>query len=158
MGIQPNNRFTRLLTKEPLGYQNNHRVWKCLCDCGRECVARQDKLLSGRTKSCGCLNAENNLRSEEVKQEQTQVHSTVLELKKTLILANRLKNSILTRRMVDAGIPPTDSGFDFKNFEATGSPRQTAQLLLRWANIVNEVLSFGPEDELVKIQVSIKTE
>jgi hypothetical protein len=30
--------------------------WSWLCDCGASCVKSKDKVLSGNTKSCGCLN------------------------------------------------------------------------------------------------------
>lgn len=32
--------------------------WKCKCDCGNEAVVRSSSLLSGDTKSCGCLRSE----------------------------------------------------------------------------------------------------
>ena len=32
------------------------RLYICLCDCGKEHVAVENKLLYGRTNSCGCLN------------------------------------------------------------------------------------------------------
>ncbi len=31
------------------------RQWKCVCDCGNIVDVRQSNLLSGKTKSCGCL-------------------------------------------------------------------------------------------------------
>ena len=31
------------------------RKWKCSCDCGKEVSVATDKLISGHTKSCGCL-------------------------------------------------------------------------------------------------------
>ena len=34
-----------------------HR-WKCVCDCGNETVVGQTLLQTGKTKSCGCLQAE----------------------------------------------------------------------------------------------------
>lgn len=33
--------------------------WLCVCDCGVECVVLSRSLLSGRTRSCGCLRQEN---------------------------------------------------------------------------------------------------
>jgi hypothetical protein len=32
--------------------------WKCLCDCGKECVPLEHSLLSGLTRSCGCYQRE----------------------------------------------------------------------------------------------------
>ena len=34
---------------------NDEILWKCLCDCGEYTLVVRDKLLSGHTKSCGCL-------------------------------------------------------------------------------------------------------
>lgn len=28
--------------------------WRCICDCGKECLRRSHELTSGKTKSCGC--------------------------------------------------------------------------------------------------------
>lgn len=33
--------------------------WECLCDCGNECVVTTSRLSRSKTKSCGCLQAEN---------------------------------------------------------------------------------------------------
>lgn len=35
--------------------QNIHHYWNCKCECGNKKIARQDDLIYGRTKSCGCL-------------------------------------------------------------------------------------------------------
>lgn len=34
-------------------------LWRCRCDCGREILAYKGHLLSGHTKSCGCLRSDN---------------------------------------------------------------------------------------------------
>lgn len=53
-------RFARLTV---LGYagknRHNKSLWKCVCDCGNETIARADALKSGDKQSCGCLNREN---------------------------------------------------------------------------------------------------
>lgn len=33
-------------------------LWNCLCDCGNKKVVRKSNLVTGQTKSCGCLSAE----------------------------------------------------------------------------------------------------
>ena len=38
-------------------HKNGYTIWRCRCDCGNETVVRQTNLQSGKTKSCGCLQA-----------------------------------------------------------------------------------------------------
>ena len=38
--------------------EQNYLLWRCVCDCGRECVARGKDIRSGNTQSCGCLASE----------------------------------------------------------------------------------------------------
>lgn len=41
-----------------IGYDGNREgtyFWRCKCKCGKETVVRQNNLLRGHTKSCGCL-------------------------------------------------------------------------------------------------------
>lgn len=43
---------------------NDYVMWLCRCDCGNLAYVRSSHLLSGRTKSCGCLRKEmSNLKS-----------------------------------------------------------------------------------------------
>ena len=39
------------------GNRNGRYYWRCKCTCGNETVVRQNYLLTGKTKSCGCLQA-----------------------------------------------------------------------------------------------------
>jgi hypothetical protein len=48
-------RFGRLIAVEHLYKQN---IWRCVCDCGKEKLARGHQLRIGFIKSCGCLNRE----------------------------------------------------------------------------------------------------
>ncbi|MCQ2543382.1 MAG: hypothetical protein MJ126_04400 [Lachnospiraceae bacterium] len=57
-----NKKFGRLLILETIYDFENHtkpRV-KCLCDCGKEIILFKNDVLSGSTKSCGCLRKEIN--------------------------------------------------------------------------------------------------
>ena len=59
-------RFGRLLVVDEAEPQVYHtpkrkvvkRRWRCLCDCGQQCVVSMSNLRSGHTKSCGCLQDE----------------------------------------------------------------------------------------------------
>ncbi len=48
-------RFGQLTVLSYAGREKGNHLWRCRCDCGRETVARQTELQSGKTKSCGCL-------------------------------------------------------------------------------------------------------
>lgn len=48
-------RFGRLVVIKRDGTINRRATWRCKCDCGRRTVVRSIDLLSGNTKSCGCL-------------------------------------------------------------------------------------------------------
>lgn len=56
------NRYGRLVVLSFAGYKQFKRqrlsMWNCLCDCGNHAIVRNDSLVSGLTKSCGCLHSE----------------------------------------------------------------------------------------------------
>ena len=39
------------------GKKDGQYYWRCRCRCGNETIVRQNNLLTGKTKSCGCLQA-----------------------------------------------------------------------------------------------------
>lgn len=51
-------RFGRLTVTAYAGKWDGMHRWRCLCDCGKETVVGNALLLSGKTKSCGCLRSE----------------------------------------------------------------------------------------------------
>ena len=52
-------RFGRLTALEPLEKRMQGSVmWRCRCDCGSECEASYNSLVSGNTRSCGCIKTE----------------------------------------------------------------------------------------------------
>ena len=59
-------RFSRLMVEKEVrpdiyktqkGIQK-YRRWRCVCDCGKKVIVDQNRLISGGTKSCGCINKE----------------------------------------------------------------------------------------------------
>lgn len=53
-----NNRYGELTALEVKERKNYRNYWLCLCDCGNTTIVDYYKLLSGHTKSCGCLQLE----------------------------------------------------------------------------------------------------
>lgn len=56
-------RFGRLVV-ESFAYtdKNRHSMWICKCDCGTAKIVRTNELKAGKTKSCGCLYREVNVK------------------------------------------------------------------------------------------------
>jgi hypothetical protein len=53
------HRNGRLVAVEPVGIANdNHVLWRCVCDCGGEKVVASNSLRTAGTRSCGCLRSE----------------------------------------------------------------------------------------------------
>lgn len=50
--------FHRLTVVRISPVRGGVRKWECLCQCGNECVAKQQALLTGKQKSCGCYQRE----------------------------------------------------------------------------------------------------
>jgi hypothetical protein len=51
-------RFGRLIVRRLLRRHAGKALWECECDCGGTAVVSGASLISGHTKSCGCLNVE----------------------------------------------------------------------------------------------------
>lgn len=50
-------RFGKLVCLEPTQQRgrNGGTIWRCKCDCGKECLALSTQLKQGYKKSCGCM-------------------------------------------------------------------------------------------------------
>lgn len=51
-------KFGRLTAVEHVGTKKGQTMWKCICDCGNTSIIGYPNLITGNTKSCGCLNSE----------------------------------------------------------------------------------------------------
>ena len=57
-------RFGRLVVIERAGTyrsrsgSHSEPLWRCRCDCGSEWLVRRGYLISGQTRSCGCLRSD----------------------------------------------------------------------------------------------------
>lgn len=51
-------RFGKLITLEYIGVDKHRcKLFKCLCDCGKQTVTRKSRLINGGAQSCGCLSS-----------------------------------------------------------------------------------------------------
>ena len=50
-------RFGRLVVMGYHGKSGGQHRWECICDCGKTTIVGQTSLQSGKTKSCGCVQA-----------------------------------------------------------------------------------------------------
>ena len=58
-------KFTRLFVEKLLSYDTYKRtMYQCLCDCGNRAIISANALVSGNTKSCGCLRKEKGRNSD----------------------------------------------------------------------------------------------
>lgn len=64
MSISIGDKFGRLtvIKKTEKRTKNGTIIWQCECDCGNEFSALSNSLLSGHTKSCGCLNRDKMIK------------------------------------------------------------------------------------------------
>ena len=63
--VKKGDRFGKLTVIKFHDRVNYRSYWKCLCDCysnTMNVIVREDHLLSGHTKSCGCLRRKNALK------------------------------------------------------------------------------------------------
>lgn len=61
------SRFGRLVVLGRGGLHKNHRLWRCLCDCGQETGVIGVNLKKGSTTSCGCFRRENQSAIQKVR-------------------------------------------------------------------------------------------
>lgn len=76
-------KFGRLIVKEMLyNYGINNRTHcKCICDCGNECIVDAGSLISGKTKSCGCLEKESRYNRKHYKDLSNIIFGYVVPIK-----------------------------------------------------------------------------
>lgn len=48
------NKYGKLTVIDFAYTKNNRTFWKCVCDCGNQCIVMGKSLITGNTKSCGC--------------------------------------------------------------------------------------------------------
>lgn len=68
-------RFGRLVAYEYVGLNKfNRALWACRCDCGNEKIVDRNSLISGYTKSCGCLASERSVNNSLKSRDKIRKH------------------------------------------------------------------------------------
>lgn len=78
-----NKKFNRLTALEIVKYSNNGAIWKCECECGKNSDVLATNLISGHTKSCGCLASEitKKIFTKESRVKDNPLYSTWIAMK-----------------------------------------------------------------------------
>ena len=96
--------FGRLTVLEPTLNRTKDRciIWRCRCECGKECEVSSKSLTQGNTKSCGCLNIETRatLGHANKKDLVGQKFGKLLVIKDS---GERLDNNVLWLCLCDCG-------------------------------------------------------
>lgn len=104
-------KFNRLTVIEKTEKRTKDRnvIWKCLCDCGKECFVDSSNLISNNTKSCGCLNTETRiLLGKNNKKDLTgQIFGKLTVLEDS---GKRYDNNILWKCQCECGNQPLIKG------------------------------------------------
>lgn len=79
-------RFGRLNVIKRNGTKSNFAAWLCKCDCGNTTVVIGRNLITGNTKSCGCLHLENVRKQGNP--ERIRTHMEEVEMKDGTQLCN----------------------------------------------------------------------
>jgi len=108
-------RFGRLTVIEENGRRSNQILWKCLCDCGKECSTIGQLLREEKTRSCGCLLIE---RRKEIRKTHGQADSPLYRVYRAM--RNRCENpNVKSYQHYGArGIKVCERWHTFENFYA----------------------------------------
>lgn len=77
-----NNKFGRLLVlKQSHKDERNRMFYVCICDCGIEKIIQRSLIISGNTKSCGCLSKERKAATK-LPNNKAEINSIILGYKR----------------------------------------------------------------------------
>lgn len=83
-------KLTVVSYNEGVSEKTGRHYYTCLCECGNEKAINRTSLLSGNTRSCGCLYKKSNKTNRAYKVQVKELQEYVVKLEEVL-LSNGLK-------------------------------------------------------------------
>lgn len=81
--IKPGDKFNRLEAVEYLQTRKHHRRWFLFrCDCGKTVELSAETVISGNTKSCGCLRRDSTIQKYGLKAGEASMRQVILQYKR----------------------------------------------------------------------------
>lgn len=79
------------------GRSRPRQSWECICDCGKTIVTNKSQLISGMTRSCGCLQRDTvrEIRQESAVHGHARAHGKTVEYQAWHAMINRCTNKNL---------------------------------------------------------------
>lgn len=89
--------------------------WNCKCKCGNTSIVAGDKLRSGRTKSCGCLQTKH--RKEGIHKTHGMTNTKIYTIWSNMRSRCMYKGNSMYRNYGGRGITVCDEWLQFENFQ-----------------------------------------
>lgn len=106
-------RFGKLVAVRVAKVTNRKTLWLCKCDCGKTCLVRRGNLVSGHTKSCGCVKTKTlKVKATTHGKSKTRIYYIWTSMKQRCYCA---KNQAY-QRYGGRGIKVCNEWMDFENF------------------------------------------
>jgi len=107
MGIKINHtgeRYGKIEVISEATQTGTHPKWNCLCDCGKKSIVTSTKLVSGATKSCGCLKTTSqDFRKSEAKSMYPKEYSIWKGMRQRCLNPNNPKYAMYGGRGITIG-------------------------------------------------------
>lgn len=117
-------RVGRLTVVSFSGSRGGKRMWRCLCDCGKETLSSAGNLVSGRSSSCGCAAKEKTIARST---RHGGSHSPEYAAWRNMLARCECPGSSSYPRYGGAGISVCPEWHSFEQFLSDLGPRPTSR-------------------------------
>lgn len=116
MIVLTDRNFGRLTVIDMAGLdRTGHKLWSCLCDCGRQINASAHNLTSGKTRSCGCLRSDTIAAAGRRRQVPVVIGARYAMLTVLAEAGRGAQNRVMVRARCDCGRETIASWINVRN-------------------------------------------